>query len=429
MKSRSRRQAETGGCADPGSQARLAGKRVIVGTCILLLVAACSSESIRREPAQPAPTVAVTDAAHGASGVSEPQSVEESEQSSSGSAYGTPPAEESLVPVAINYDRVVVETRFSCVIRFETELVCFGFRESPLAVPPGEFESIIGRGDGVCGITTSSQVVCWQWREDNFGDVAIEMYPVPSGEFRRILFTGSKQAGATVCGLKVDGAIFCWWWDAKGLGETDYQPYDPTFREGFVTGFETVSGLCGVRRDKTLVCSGSRSLANPPSGKFTQVSTYFDDRACAIREDQRVVCWGSGSANCDELYPPEQKFQFVSIDNGCVACGIVMDGSIVCWGGWYGDQQFAGAKNPPDGSFVEIVGTPHDYCGIRRDGDLVCWDVILPHDSPHRTFVGPFESIGLGDFVQSCAVRTNGSILCWPKSGGADRYMKWSPPA
>ena len=266
------------------------------------------------------------------------------------------------------------------------------------------------------------------------------------------------------CGLRNDGSLICW-------GNTEYEP-DPDGAVLYVPPpqgqkFTALSSgdfqACALREDGTPVCwGGPFGILTPPEGeRFAQISV--GSRACGLREDGTPICWSpttpeglfGESAPPDDARadieespwePPEgERFASISV-GGVYACGLRRDGSPICWGEPLGVG--VGPLTPPVGErFTAISVGGLNACGLRLDGSPLCWtadiddlDALPP--VPDRRAWEPWEaddasspevgqrfadvSVGSG---YACALRENGSPVCWNFSGDRllDFGQTWAP--
>jgi alpha-tubulin suppressor-like RCC1 family protein len=79
---------------------------------------------------------------------------------------------------------------------------------------------------------------------------------------------------------------------------------------------------------------GSTGGATPASFKSVSAGNDF---ACAIRDDDTLVCWGDNTQGP----PPTGTFTSVST-SGAFACGVRSTGIIACWG----DNSYAQTMPP-----------------------------------------------------------------------------------
>ena len=179
-------------------------------------------------------------------------------------AAGDPPATPSSLSTG-------AET--ACLLKHDGSIACWG--AVPGALPEGPFLDVSTGGDldseSVCAVLATGALWCWGW----IGNA------VPSGTYRAVSVDGSYA-----CAIAADDTLRCW-----GNDDAEAWPVPPTGT------FRAVSVRpdyysCAIRRDDgSIACWGAESgnVPNLPSGSFTSIS-----RDCAIRDDDRLVCWGSG---------------------------------------------------------------------------------------------------------------------------------------
>ena len=345
-------------------------------------------------------------------------------------------------PPGGKFSRVTVGDLHSCGLRVDGSIKCWGResavedRQEPtkLEIPHGRFTAAdTGQAHG-CGIRTDATVACWG--SNNSGQT-----DPPAGKFTRVA-VGYLHS----CGLGVDGSIQCW-------GSNSYRESDPPagkFTDIFAAQFRS----CGLRTDSTIACWGHTVRSDdppPPAGKFTDIAMGYR-HSCGLREDGAIICWGflrdSGVPEDESAGP------FVAVTAASNAtCGQRGDGTITCWS--YGKTyEFAAdgitnlttgvcglrsdgtiacvddghvGRDVPSGQFTDAFASDdlNNLCGIREDGAIVCrggfyqnYAAVNLTDAPE----GRFTDIAAGG-EHTCAVRTNGTIVCW----GANKYGQ-APP-
>ena len=186
--------------------------------------------------------------------------------------------------------------------------------------------------------------------------------------------------------------------------------------------------------------SGTPDVVGPVSGGHT----------CALgREDEQVVCWGSGGggqlgdgelAASTTPVAPKDLGAAVSVSAGGESvggdkghtCAALVDGTVACWGsGWAGqlgdglEQQSAvpTAVAGIDSAVDVVTGSLHS-CALLLDRTVVvCWG----HDyhgqlgsGGHIPSATPTPVVGIEDVVtlaagmyHSCALVVGGSLRCW----------------
>lgn len=253
----------------------------------------------------------------------------------------------------------------------------------------------------------------------NMGSQRGQLESATSNVFSRqmtsIAFIDVAAAQLATCGIDTSGALYCWGSNAPGLlgigsGDFTMQASMPQ-RAGTDTWRDVVAG-----------------------------NAHF----CAIREDERVLCWG---ANGDGRLgvPGSSRLEPTEIDAGGTwravspadvhTCGIRTDGTLHCWGdAGSGRLGVAGAIS---GHLPQQVGSGSDWiavsagvehtCAIRgagSSGALFCWgtqefgrlgdgvstgvaETPVPIDSTR-----PWTAVAAGQF-HSCAVTQEREVYCW----------------
>ena len=123
---------------------------------------------------------------------------------------------------------------------------------------------------------------------------------------------------------------------------------------------------------------------------------------CALKKDQSIVCWGNNYAGAAE--PPSGTF--VALDVGSrQGCAIRTDKSLACWGGTN-----VAARTPPAGDdFTSVACGDESCCALHEDGSIACWGSI---GAPPQ---GTFAELHLG-IGNALARRANGTLTCWGRN-------------
>ncbi|MFO0612352.1 MAG: RCC1 domain-containing protein [Polyangiaceae bacterium] len=128
-------------------------------------------------------------------------------------------------------------------------------------------------------------------------------------------------------------------------------------------------------------------------------------RACAVRADGRVVCWG-GCFTCYDDPPPPEPTLVPALDDAIAIsgddsrwCVVERGGTVACWTGTEPASQVAGVRGA-----VEVANT----CARLADGTVTCWGTVptLP-DGPL-----PITRLAQG-YGSVCGIRANGGLVCW----------------
>ena len=259
---------------------------------------------------------------------------------------------DELTPPTGAFVAVSAGNGFTCAIRSDHELVCWGSNNDGKATPPaGEFTAVSAGFEHACAVKSDATLACWGY---NFG----EPITPPAGSYVAVA-TGS----AYDCALAADAAIACWGSGISGQASPPAGMFEgvSTFDAGDLVGF-----TCGLKTDATLTCWGfnSEGDATPPSGTFTALSSG-EEFGCALATAQTLACWGSNYEG--ESTPPPGEFTAVSA-GGRFACAIRSDETLACWG-----LDLNGVTSPPSGTFTAVSAGLDHACAIRTDGTLVCW--------------------------------------------------------
>ena len=114
-----------------------------------------------------------------------------------------------------------------------------------------KFTSIATGNDFSCGVRDDGAISCW-------GSNEYDLSTPPKGEFKEVRASKELFSGA-VCGLGTEGTITCW---GNVFGEPPSGEFT-SFSLGSLHG-------CGVRTDASVVCWGvnRHGEASPPSGEL-----------------------------------------------------------------------------------------------------------------------------------------------------------------
>ena len=196
-------------------------------------------------------------------------------------------------------------SQFSCALRSDATIVCWGQNDFGQATPPsGQFAAVTAGVYHSCAIRTDRTLDCW-------GQHDSRQASPPEGQFADLAIGITHS-----CGILIGGVIACWG-----------------------TGFDGQTAA--------------------PSGEFLSIAAG-ENHYCGILKDGAVDCWGL-SSDGQTAAPPGQ---FSAISAGVNhSCGIKTDGTVVCWGV---DQ--SGQADPPTGQFSAISASRNNSCGIRTDG-------------------------------------------------------------
>jgi alpha-tubulin suppressor-like RCC1 family protein len=211
---------------------------------------------------------------------------------------------------------------------------------------------------------------------------------LPAGAFRDV-----SAGDFHTCVIEQTGKLTCVGRNRDGQRVTETGPYMAVAAGDAHT--------CALRLDRTAECWGKNDFlqAEPPDVPFSQI-TAGEAFTCGIRQnDQKVQCWGSDSANRST---PPQDMAFVSIDAGRAhACGRTTEDALVCWG----DTMF----RAPQVRVTRVAAGNCTSCAVLSNGSVLCWPVA-DYDA-HVNAAAPHLSVFGGDNAV-CFVPKQGKLVC-----------------
>lgn len=253
----------------------------------------------------------------------------------------------SAVDVNVVPAMVSVFGDFSCAIKKDGTLACWGANDVGQATPPpGTFRDLSSGHRHSCAVRTDGAVLCW-------GENASGCTEPHPGTYVSVGVNAVHS-----CGVKTDGSIDCWG------GNTAGQQFPPP--GSFVAISAGWRHVCALGSDRKIACWGGNDYGqnNVPDGDYIDVSTgYF--HTCAVRTDGNLVCWGRNLKG--EGTPPAGSF--AAVGAGLYhTCGLKTDNTIACWG-----DNTGGRAAPPPGKFAAADAGEYHSCGVRTDGSVACW--------------------------------------------------------
>lgn len=273
-----------------------------------------------------------------------------------------------------------------------------------------------------CAIKKDGSAVCWgnnKYGQLGDGTIVNKQTPTPVIGLGPGTTAAIAQAMNHTCALKTDGSVVCWGLNANG------QLGDGTIEEKLTPN--QVSGL----GPGTTVAIFTDLFGNNPNG------------TCAIKTNGSAVCWGeiapigfSGNATpvkISQITPGTAK----SLEFGFKSTFVLKkDGSVIGWGTNYCGQLGNGTKEGTgtptqvyglgSGTTAAISTGGYNSCALKTNGSVVCWgcnDNGEVGDGTRFPRHKPVQVPGLGPGTTAaitvsnsggCAVKTDGSIVCWP---------------
>jgi alpha-tubulin suppressor-like RCC1 family protein len=219
------------------------------------------------------------------------------------------------------------------------------------------------------------------------------------------------------CGIRrSDRQGVCWDFDVSS-------PINPPANTPLKTISSGYEFSCGIRQsDSALVCWGQNPDAqmNLPVGSYLALS-LGTDHGCAIRNDNRVLCWGDNGFGAATVPSNHVSSDFVAIASGSNhTCGILANTqNAVCWG-----YNYYGQTVPPNLAFKAIAAGSAHSCGLSTTHTAHCWgrNDDGQTNAPANVL---FDAITAGG-SHTCAIRrADGFAQCW----GDNEFGQATPPA
>jgi len=321
-----------------------------------------------------------------------------------------------------------------------------------------------------CALTVTGGVKCWG---DNnlgqLGDGTLRFRQAPVDVIG--LTNGVAQiaaGGGHTCALTTGGSVKCWGadWDGQvGVGSPRRHRGRPHQVVGLDNGVTAISGghwhSCAVA-DGGATCWGynaygqlgdgsetSASVPVPVAGLGEGISTVAGGglHTCAATGAGAAKCWGhngdGGPLGNGTLVSSTVPVDVLGLDSGVAAltaggsfsCALMAAGTVKCWGwnqtGQIGDGTTENRPAPTDvpgisGATDIDAGNEH-ACALMLGGKVRCWGSNSSGElgvGNLEWILGPVSTIGLPAAVQdvsaggahTCAVLTDGRIVCWGSS-------------
>lgn len=246
----------------------------------------------------------------------------------------------------------------------------------------------------------------------------------------------------TTCAIASDGLVYCWGrnkqgelGDGKGQSERLERRLVPGL--GKTTRVALASNFgCAILEDKKVKCWGTGRIANDGkvvhNARPTLVAGVDGAEelvasgalACA-RNPSGVVCWGADEETIGT--PPKGAFTQVAV-GFTHACALDAAGAVTCWGP-RGDWGAGGIFTKPAvrGAIQVVIGDRHG-CVVTKSRAVQCWGMndagqlgIKPDVEPHKKLVDVPGVTGAQRLVageaSTCALLGDASVRCWGANG------------
>ena len=306
-------------------------------------------------------------------------------------------------PAGVSFASVSAGGYHTCGVTTSSDALCWGRDDDGQATPPAgvSFASVSAGRDHTCGVTTSGDALCWGRDDDG------QATP-PAG----VSFNSVSAGYDYTCGVTTSGDALCWGRDYEGRATP---PAGVSFNSVSAGEVHT----CGVTTSGDALCWGEDyyGQATPPAGvSFASVSAG-NHYTCGVTTAGDALCWGRDDQG-RATPPADVSFNSVSARLGHT-CGVTTAGEALCWG----EDDDGEATLPADVSFASVSAGYDHTCGVTTSGDALCWGYGYFGQATPPAGVS-FESVSAGYF-HTCGVTTSGAALCW----GSNYDGQATPPA
>lgn len=331
---------------------------------------------------------------------------------------------------------------YTCALRQNGKVACWGrftFTKTINSPLPKEIDGIVDakkifvHDSTSCALDSNNIATCWGsnvplWRGDIF-----EWGSPPSAT---VLGQNEVKKIEGSCAILIDNSIVCWGYDQAGaLGDgsnptNSYSPRDVADIKAVISVSVGDSFVCAVNEEGQVFCWG----ANQP------LEVAFPERfgrlGTGLREPNCLTTCPTTPLGSSIPLRVKGIEDAIAIDTSIKhACAVTHRGSVLCWGhnehGELGNGAVPTGYNSGTYEPVEVAGLSDAKdisigkgfsCALRRNGSIVCWgkggylgDSTYISDS-HM----PVEVAGIADAVaissgasHACALRQTGKVVCW----------------
>lgn len=335
------------------------------------------------------------------------------------------------------FESAALGASHSCAIRLDGTLWCWGSNGAgQLGVPTAsctlgpdgdsclspqrvgdasDWTAVTAGADQTCGIRGDGSL--WCWGNNSWGQLGLG-WGVPSAESPTRVGSDSDWASVTLgdfahtCGVRNDGSLWCW-----GLNHTRQVYNGPACIDtgclsprkiGTQTDWSGAglgwSHTCARHTNGLVDCWGDLPGGvgwRPNPETVAGISDWetiagYADRACGIRRDRSLWCWGnndtgqlgvSDPAVCPNSLCPSpvrvtSNAEWSNVALGeSHACGVDGLGAVWCWGSnthgqlGLGDLQTRTVPRSLGTSrtWTTVAGGENHTCAIAADDSLHCW--------------------------------------------------------
>lgn len=385
-----------------------------------------------------------------------------------------------LTPATTGWKQVSAGNQFTCAVRTDQSLYCFGrnasgetgngttttYEGKPVQVTPSGWDSVSLGYQHACGVRTSSQLL-FCWGDGGGGRLGVG---------NTTTYNSPQQVGSATwqtvglgtdhsCGVQTSGRLYCWGVGGNGrLGTGTSSDQSAPQPIGTDATWKSISpqhyATCGSKTDGTLWCWGQNTYGQLGTGDTTDRSVPtqagtattwsavgpgpIPNQACAVRTDGTLWCWGDTLAVHFTPLRVDAVTTWTSVVSGNqFACGTRLDASLWCWGrntsGRLGVGDTANRFTPAQvtGGAVnwkQVSASTSHACAVGLDATLWCWGsnsngkLGVGSTSPSSSTTplqvrtpatDGWKQVSVGNEF-SCAVRTDNTLYCWGRNANGE---------
>ncbi len=304
---------------------------------------------------------------------------------------------------ATDYDDISVGRENTCARHTDGTMRCWGSD----AVAGGGLIDIAAGRFSACAILPDGRPACAIGDSDG---QLIGMMADDPAEYTHVS-VGNRKA----CALRADGTSDC----SSFPGPDDdvlgvYQQLEVSHFHG-----------CALRDTGRIACWGDNrhGAVNGPNDDgrmdITQIAVGGDagsSLTCALREDRSISCWGSDHGG--QVTGPNGSMtgDYLSVAAGSEhSCGLHDNGTVTCWGQDHGSA-VSGPNGDRAGDIVRLTAGHQHTCVTRESGATTCWGRNDGSVLTGIQTISDYEQLSLGQ-NHACGIRTGNLLSCHGANG------------
>ncbi|MEM0324784.1 MAG: DUF2341 domain-containing protein, partial [Candidatus Aenigmatarchaeota archaeon] len=342
--------------------------------------------------------------------------------------------------------------------------------------------AISSGGDNTCALLSNGSIMCWGL--NYFGQLGIGYIsyyePTPQPVIGIDNAIAISTSGAHTCALLSNGSIMCWgdnYYGQLGIGYTSEPITYPQQVIGIDNAIAISAGAfhtCALLSNGSIMCWGRNNYGQLGIGYTSDYEPYpqqvigIDNaiaissgyyHTCALLSNGSIMCWGRNNYGqlgigytSDPIPYPQPVIGIdsaIAISSGYYhTCALLSNGSIMCWGynlfGQLGIGYTSYSEPIPQpvigiDSAIAISSGYYHTCALLSNGSIMCWGLniygqlgigyISYYEPIPQPVIGIDNAIAISaGFFHTCALLSNGSIMCWGDNWAGQLGLESSGP-